>query len=275
MDVAIEDITYVVRLVREVGDRWDDPRAWREHLLLGACALLQGSAGSMHELQFKENRPDVRTLAVVGLPAVLTTPPQSLTECVPGREVEEVAFNAIPCFGKLYDNFVRLGWATATRDELTGGVAFNRAALYTQFRQPLVGDDYVVSLRKVDVPERAEIMEIDRSYGAAPFGPREVALLKLLHDEISPLVGVRLTSEDHLSRNGLSRRLNETLTLLLQGHSEKEVAAQLALSPRTIHDYVTLLYKHFSVSSRAELLAYFIRRQPLVKTSRAGLENIA
>jgi DNA-binding NarL/FixJ family response regulator len=90
-----------------------------------------------------------------------------------------------------------------------------------------------------------------------------VALLKLLHDEIAPLVGVRLATEEHLSRDGLSRRLRETLTLLLDGQSEKQVASALNLGTRTVHDYVTRLYEHFRVSSRAELLAYFIRRTPV------------
>jgi DNA-binding NarL/FixJ family response regulator len=90
-----------------------------------------------------------------------------------------------------------------------------------------------------------------------------VTLLKLLHDEIAPLVGVRLTTEEHLSRDGLSKRLRETLSLLLEGYSEKQVASELKLATRTVHDYVTMLYEHFQVSSRAELLAYFIRRKPI------------
>ena len=87
-------------------------------------------------------------------------------------------------------------------------------------------------------------------------------MLKLLHDEIAPLVGVRLTTEEHLSRDGLSKRLRETLSLLLEGQSEKQVASSLNLGTRTVHDYVARLYEHFRVSSRAELLAYFVRRTP-------------
>ena len=79
--------------------------------------------------------------------------------------------------------------------------------------------------------------------------------MKILHDEIAPLIGVRLATEEHLSRDGLSKRLRETLSLLLDGRSEKEVAAALHLGSRTVHDYVTALYQHFHVSSRAELLA--------------------
>ena len=94
--------------------------------------------------------------------------------------------------------------------------------------------------------------------------------MKLLHDEIAPLVGVRLTTEEHLSRDGLSRRLRETLSLLLEGQSEKQVASSLNLGTRTVHDYVMRLYEHFRVSSRAELLAYFIRRTPAPRGRLVG-----
>ena len=63
-----------------------------------------------------------------------------------------------------------------------------------------------------------------------------MALIKLLHDEIAPLVGVRLTTEEHLSRDGLSKRLRETLLLLLEGYSEKQVAGELMLAVRTVHE---------------------------------------
>jgi DNA-binding NarL/FixJ family response regulator len=81
---------------------------------------------------------------------------------------------------------------------------------------------------------------------------------------------VRLTTEEQLSRDGLSKRLRETLSLLLEGYSEKQVASELNLGVRTVHDYVTMLYQHFQVSSRAELLAYFIRRTPASRKVSLG-----
>jgi len=47
MDLSLDDVSKVLRLVREVCDRWDDPQAWREYLLQGACALLNGNVGMM------------------------------------------------------------------------------------------------------------------------------------------------------------------------------------------------------------------------------------
>jgi DNA-binding NarL/FixJ family response regulator len=138
-------------------------------------------------------------------------------------------------------------------------------AFYQDFRKHTDCDDFVVSIRMVDLPRRPEGILIDRPHGGNAFGAREVALLKLLHDEIAPLVGVQLTTEEHLSRDGLSKRLRETLSLLLEGNSEKQVASELKLATRTVHDYVAMLYQHFNVSSRAELLAYFIQRRPVMR----------
>ena len=58
----------------------------------------------------------------------------------------------------------------------------------------------------------------------------------------------------------LPPRAREVLDLLLQGLSEKEIAARLGLRPSTVHDHVKRLYAHFGVGSRAELMAYFLRR---------------
>src|SRR5438046_315197 len=62
----------------------------------------------------------------------------------------------------------------------------------------------------------------------------------------------------------LSPRLRETLECLLCGSSEKAIAKQLTLSPHTVHGYVKLIYRHFKVKSRAQLLAQWVRAMKLV-----------
>jgi len=57
----------------------------------------------------------------------------------------------------------------------------------------------------------------------------------------------------------LSPRERQTLQHLLAGDSEKQVAAKLGLSRHTVHIYVKMLYKHFEVNSRGELLAKCLR----------------
>jgi DNA-binding CsgD family transcriptional regulator len=266
-DLSLADISGVIGLVRDVCDRWDDPRAWREHLLHGACALLNGTVGLMVvDDEPKANwfgRPSV--ICVVGLPAGMRTVVERAYSQFERRGYEDVSRNLLPGITRLHADLQRQGWVTAAGNQISDPAAYHASPHYLNFRRHIDSDDYVVSVRIVDFPRRPEAISIDRPHGAPPFGPREVALLKLLHDEVAPLIGVRLATEEHLCRDGLSKRLNETLSLLLEGRSEKEAAAALGLSARTVHDYVTMLYEHFEVSSRAELLAYFIRRSPVVR----------
>lgn len=58
-----------------------------------------------------------------------------------------------------------------------------------------------------------------------------------------------------------SMRLGDRQTLqnLPGGHTEKEIAKKMRLSPNTVHHHVKALYKHFDVSSRGELLARWVR----------------
>jgi DNA-binding CsgD family transcriptional regulator len=56
----------------------------------------------------------------------------------------------------------------------------------------------------------------------------------------------------------LAPRLRPVLRQLLTGRTEKEIAAALGLSPRTVHKYVELIFAASEVSGRAELMALFI-----------------
>lgn len=271
MDLSLDDVSNIVQLVREVCDRWDDPQAWRQHLLQGACALLNANVGMMlteHEgSMYRFGRLSVTS--VVGLPSETTRLVKPAIAQLQNRNYQEVSDNVLPGVTKLYAVFSEQGWVTMPRRQMVNDDTYYAAPHYLDFRKSLDCDDYVVSIRMVDMPSRPEGITIDRAHGAEPFGPREVALLKLLHDEIALLVGVRLATEAHLCRDGLSKRLRETLSLLLSGLGEKQIARALDLSTKTVHDYVGMLYKHFRVSSRGELFAYFIRRQPVPRSERA------
>lgn len=271
MEISLQEISQVIRLVREVCDRWDDPQAWREHLLRGICQLLDAHVGSIFDVEMKSMHANgrVRALANVGFPDAVRRAmlDDSLTE-ISYREFDDISQNTYPGTDVAFKHFFDNGWATMVGRELADPEVVRASAQYQNFRKPLNCDDLVMSIRTVDIPNRVELIDIDRPLGAPQFGEREAALLRFVHDEIAPLVGVRLATEKHLSRDGLSQRLNETLSLLLEGRSEKEVARQLQLSPLTVHRYIAKLYEHFHVSSRAELLAYFIHRTPTPRETK-------
>jgi FixJ family two-component response regulator len=79
--------------------------------------------------------------------------------------------------------------------------------------------------------------------------------------------GLRLAIRDGLDRRrhnpattpgvsaGLSPRVQQTLERLMQGACPKEIAVDLGISVHTTRQYVKTLYRHFDVSTRAELIA--------------------
>jgi DNA-binding CsgD family transcriptional regulator len=104
---------------------------------------------------------------------------------------------------------------------------------------------------------RACVALFRRQSGRRPFSAREGSMLDALHSESAWLyrLDFPLVSPAGLS---LTPRQRQTLQLLLAGHSEKQIAAQLGLSPNTVHHYVKAIHRHFRVSSRSELLARWV-----------------
>ena len=60
--------------------------------------------------------------------------------------------------------------------------------------------------------------------------------------------------ERHSNSPHLTPRGQAVLDLLLEGASEKQVAARLRISANTVHGHVKAIYREFGVSSRPELL---------------------
>jgi DNA-binding CsgD family transcriptional regulator len=58
----------------------------------------------------------------------------------------------------------------------------------------------------------------------------------------------------------LSRAKRRVLDLLLQGLSEKQIAARLHLSSTTIHNHIQAIYRVFKVHTRSELLVRLLAK---------------
>ena len=78
--------------------------------------------------------------------------------------------------------------------------------------------------------------------------------------EVCKVVGAHLSGMENRGEElNLPRRLHQTLQGLTRGDSEKQIARALGISQHTVHVYVKQLYKRLGVSSRAELMARFMR----------------
>lgn len=93
-----------------------------------------------------------------------------------------------------------------------------------------------------------------------PFTARHRFLVDLFHKNTCWLYEpdlVLLSSDAH----DITPREHQTLELLLNGLSEKQIAGRLGLSHNTVHHYVKALHRHFGVSSRSELLARWVGKR--------------
>jgi DNA-binding CsgD family transcriptional regulator len=102
-----------------------------------------------------------------------------------------------------------------------------------------------------------------------PFTEADAALVHLFHLEVGGLLE-SIDAAPAPDEVRIGPRARAILACLLQGDSEKIVAARLALSAHTVHGHVKTLYRVFGVSSRAELLARCLTRADRGALGAAG-----
>jgi DNA-binding CsgD family transcriptional regulator len=95
---------------------------------------------------------------------------------------------------------------------------------------------------------------LHRPLDAEPFNAHERRWVHYLHHELQPHIGRSLADAGSPVAQ-LSPRLRQALKALLDGLSEQQIAERLNIAASTAHDYVTQLYRHFNVNSRAQLQA--------------------
>lgn len=98
-----------------------------------------------------------------------------------------------------------------------------------------------------------------RLIGEPPFGESERDMLfEALGGLHAPARRLALSFGLGGGKDALRPRERQTLQGLLRGLSEKEVARELGIAPRTAHEYVVAVYRKLGVRSRGELLALWL-----------------
>ncbi|MGH7277249.1 MAG: helix-turn-helix transcriptional regulator [Candidatus Rokuibacteriota bacterium] len=149
---------------------------------------------------------------------------------------------------------------TRTRRQLVSDTEWYRSVVFNEYLRPIGIGHRLKSVCQVSDGGAISVIDVQRALGEQDFSPREQRLLDVFHGELGRLIGHSLVSVTEPSVEELSPRLRQTLACLLEGDSEKQVAARLGLSHATTHQYVTALYRRFGVRSRAQLLAHALKR---------------
>jgi DNA-binding CsgD family transcriptional regulator len=138
-----------------------------------------------------------------------------------------------------------------------------------------------------------ELLLLDYMSGAVPFLVVVVLcqlVLRSLRGEAGPAKAGSLVEQfrngngnghvhGNVNGNGnspdLTRREGEVLALLALGHTNKEVAAELCLSVRTVESHRARIQQKLDLSGRAELLRYALERDLVRWPSEAAASDPA
>lgn len=102
--------------------------------------------------------------------------------------------------------------------------------------------------------DRVSVLQLLRDAGQPPFGERELELVRLLCEHVHWLHQRDVPAAEPSPGRQLSPRLQQVLAAVREGRSRHEIAEQLGLSPYTVRDYMSQLYRHFAVRSQPELM---------------------
>jgi len=252
-NLRVRDLRDTFRLIGECRDLGSHPALWHGHMLEALAARFGAVQASGGEARW--NRPSG---SMEPLSAYSSSTEQATRNACRAYHRDEI-LRRDPIFQAIQTLPAWL--VTRTRRQLVPDRAWYRSAGCTYRR--MGGTDHVLtSVVRVSDDGATNVIALNRAIGERDFSPREQRLVSFLHAELGRLIRGPLVSATEPGFDGLSRRLRETLDSLLEGDSEKQVAARLGLSAATIHQYVTALYRHFGVGSRAQLLVHVLKRMP-------------
>lgn len=150
---------------------------------------------------------------------------------------------------------------TVPRQELFADEEWYRLPDYRHVLRTMGTDAVVHSHCPIDLSHDAfSGVVCCREAGRPTFDEREVSLIHLANEEVARLVGGPLAMWCEPRPSQLPPRERQVLRCLLEGDTDKQIAARLNLSQHTVNQYTKDIFHHFDVHARTALLARWVRR---------------
>jgi DNA-binding CsgD family transcriptional regulator len=137
---------------------------------------------------------------------------------------------------------------TCTNRDIVAPGEWDRSTWINEYVRPARVDHFIGSVRMIGKSSVAGCGFM-RSAGDKPFSDEDRELLDLVH------LGAGRFFESASPRTLLPPRAQDTLDVMLTGATDKEIAAQLRISPHTVRQYVKVILRTYGVSSRGQLIA--------------------
>lgn len=245
---SVADFKAVLRFVAETAELWYDPNLQRRYTLETLCRILNAKAGVLFVYGDCLNGG--------------STPCQSILQVGMSEGQErrikdylQSGTPADPALPKLMDLVAQV--VVQRRKDLIADSKWYDSDYYKVFRTSLGMDDTIYG--KISVPGKMIAIALLREAGTPAFEERERHMMDLALSQMAwPFQPEDAPTDPRLA--ALQPRLRKVMQHLLQGDSEKQVAAKLGLSKHTVHEYVKMLYQQLGVNSRGELLSQWVGR---------------
>jgi len=260
--LTLADGRRVSSLLEECGELWDDPPSWQQHVANGMEEIVGGFCGVLILSDRTLASPSISVMAIArsieaNMRALLGTFRSD------GGEV------LVPGATGLRPLLKQRGSFAGTLAELSSECTYRSSEFFQRFMRPLNAHSTLCSIAVTRTALHASPnLTLARERQDRPFSERDRNVLLAIAEGLAPRVSHKLAVHGQRGRHELTPRQRDVLGGLLQGDSEKQIAARLALSQPTVHDHVTALYRHFGACSRGELLVYFLRRRPTISGFR-------
>ena len=250
--IGVQDARSVFRLLHEICELGFDPVLWRRHLLEGINRLVDAQVAIGIELKVEPKKEPVLT---------------NFFDLGWGTERERGVFldtlNRVQKEGDYLENpFYRGVNATDQCHVMTGhetlGVDYYHRHQFFNDCIRAVGCDDTLFVCSAVVCGSKLVLSMHRPSNSRAFNRKEMSLVRMLMEDVGPCLHSRLRTAPTASLCDLSERKRQVLRHLLCGLSEKQIAAELAISRNTVHEYIASVYRHYEVNDRAELLSRFI-----------------
>ena len=255
--IRVADLRAISRLVGECRDLGDDPVGWRTHLLAGLARRTGAGLGIAGELSGCLRGPRG------GFGAADWGWDNGFDRAGWLRMLGTFYANPLynPILNACVARYPRDAGTCFSRPELIPDADWYDSDYYQHLHREMGADGTLACLRQITgrADEQIELYLL-RTVGAGDFTPRQKAMVAEAHALIAPMVGGALARFAEPSPADLPPQTRRVLACLLDGDSDKQIAARLGIAPSTVNGHAKRIFAHFGVSTRAELLARWLRR---------------
>jgi DNA-binding CsgD family transcriptional regulator len=145
---------------------------------------------------------------------------------------------------------------TRRRHELVDDDEWYACEHYRRYRKPLGLNEFLYSIRPLD-GDMLSGVGFHRLAGRPAFSDRDSLMAHVLFAAAEALHTMDLPDCGDADILKLPPRVRTTFGLLIEGLPRKRIAEHLGVSPNTIAEYSSRVYKHFGVGGQRELMLRF------------------